>query len=168
MWKLRITWFSYFVHIISILFSHFGARDPGLANRRQGARRPGFRAPKCENNMKIILNTHVLKRDLTRSHYFHMFFILFAYYFHILGPGTRTWAPKRRRAGPLAAALGPGPGFRAPKYENDMIIMWNKCENHAILHFHIIFYCFHIFGPGTRAQAPKRRPRPQNVKMVWK
>ena len=55
---------------------------------------------KCENNVKI-----------EESHVFHIFFILFSYYFHILGPRTRAQAPKRRRGGQAlagtAAALVP-------------------------------------------------------------
>ena len=53
-------------HIIFIFFSYVGARDPGLGPKAaaRGPGRawpaaalgpgPGFRAPTCENNMKLI------------------------------------------------------------------------------------------------------------------
>ena len=84
--------------------------------------------------------------EIEKSHYFHMFFILFSYYVHILGPKA---AAGQARPGPRAAALGPRPGSRAPKCENNMKIILKKYENNVISQFHIIFtfysYYFHIF-----------------------
>ena len=98
MWNWEITLFSYLFHIISILFSHFGARDPGLGPKAaaRGPGRawpaaalgpgPGFRAPKCENNIKKYENDVI-------SH-FHIIFIFYSYYFHIFitfwGSGPRS------------------------------------------------------------------------------
>ena len=102
MWRLQITLFSYF----SILFSHFGARNPGpgpkaaAGQARPGPRaaalgpRPGSRAPKCENNMKIIWK----KYENNVISQFHIIFTFYSYYFHIfitfLGSGPRPGPQK--------------------------------------------------------------------------
>ena len=82
--------------------------------------------------------------------------------------GNRSAAQPKAAAGGqaragTAAALGPGPGFRAPKCENNMKIIWEKCENNVTCQFHIICtfysYYFHIFmtfwGSGPRSGPPK-------------
>ena len=80
--------------------------------------RPGSWASKCENNMKIISNKDKSNKDKSRdsvkSTYFHMYFILCSYDFHILcpwdsGPGLKAAA--RAQPGPVPPPLeGPGPG----------------------------------------------------------
>ena len=95
MWNWEITLFSHFLHIILILFSHFGARDPGLGPKAaaRGPGRawpaaalgpgPGFRAPKCENNMKIIWKT--CENDVfCQVHIIFTFFhIIFIFLWHV-------------------------------------------------------------------------------------
>jgi hypothetical protein len=61
MWKSFESWKSHYFHeknhILRLLFSHFGARDLGLGPKMAAGRAqavPGFRASKCENNMKTI------------------------------------------------------------------------------------------------------------------
>ena len=106
MWNCEITLFSYLFHIIFILFSHFGARDPGLGPKAaaRGPGRawpaaalgpgPGFRAPKCENNMKIIWK----KYENNVISQFHIIFTFYSYYFHIFitfwGSGPRSGPQK--------------------------------------------------------------------------
>ena len=106
MWKHRNHMIFIFFHIIFILFSHFGARDPGLGPKAaaRGPGRawpaaalgpgPGFRAPKCENNMKIICKKH--ENNVTSP--VHIFFTFYSYYFHIfitfLGSGPRSGSQK--------------------------------------------------------------------------
>ena len=87
MWNCEITWFSHF----SILFSHFGARNPGPGPKAAAGQarpgpfaaalgpRPGSRAPKCANNMKIIWNKY---KDNVISN-FHMISTFFSHYLHI-------------------------------------------------------------------------------------
>ena len=78
--------------------------------------------------------------EIVKSHYFHIFVILFSYFFHIFGPGTR-----------------------APKCENNMKIIWKTYENNVICQVHIIFtfysYYFHIcitfLGSGPRSGLQK-------------
>ena len=75
-----------------------------------------------------------------------------------LGPKAAVMVPAWARP-----AAGPGPRFQAPKCENHMKIIWEKCENNVISEFHIIFtfytYYFHIFvtflGSGPRSKPPK-------------
>ena len=52
------------------------------------------RAPKCENNMKIIWTKIWKSCDFSISHYFHMLFILFSFFYHIFRLGTQIRAPK--------------------------------------------------------------------------
>ena len=96
---------SHDFHIGFILFSHFGARDPGLgpkAAARSPARAwptaalgpgPGLRAPKCENNLKIIRKTHENNVICQVHIIFHILFILFSYFSHISGLGTQIQTP---------------------------------------------------------------------------
>ena len=103
--------------------------------------------------MKIMWNCEITL--------FSYFFIVFSYYFHILGPGTRDWAPKRRHGPgpPPLCGLGPGSG---PQNVNNMKIIWKTYENNVISQLDIIFisylYYFHIFitilglGPRSRPQ----------------
>ena len=106
MWNWQITIFSHLFHIIFILFSHFGTRNPGpgpkaaAGQARPGPRaaalgpRPGSRAPKCENNMKIIWK----KYENNVISQFHIIFTFYSYYFHIfitfLGSGPRSGPQK--------------------------------------------------------------------------
>ena len=106
MWTWQITLFSHFFHIIFILFSHFGARNPGpgpkaaAGQARPGPRaaalgpRPGSRAPKCENNMKIIWKRY--ENNVISQ--FHIIFTFYSYYFHIFitfwGSGPRSGPQK--------------------------------------------------------------------------
>ena len=103
MWNCEITFlfisFSYYFHI-------FGPRTRAQApKRRQGARhRPG--PPSLwgpgpgsgPQNAKIICKwyeTNIWKYgDFTISHYFHILFILFSYFYHIFGLGAQIRAPK--------------------------------------------------------------------------
>ena len=71
---------------------------------------------KCENH--VSLANHIIFTFV--SYYFHMIFTFW-------GPGAAARGPGR--AWP-AAALGPGPGFRAPKCENNMKII---CKNVEIM-----------------------------------
>ena len=105
MWKSEITLFSYLCHITFILFSHFGARDPGLGPKAaaRGPGRawpaaalgpgPGFRAPYCENNMKIVFQNVKIMWFHTSTLFSH-FCILFSHLYHICGLGTQIRAPK--------------------------------------------------------------------------
>ena len=74
--------------------------------------------------------------------------------------------------------LGPGSGSGAQKCHKNLKIILIKCENNVKVwksqYFHVFSYYvhinFHIFGPGTRAQALKRwraRPGPGPVPPLW-
>jgi hypothetical protein len=105
---------------------------------------------KCENHVKVW------------NHIIFIFFILSSYFFHILGPGTRAWARKRRRSRP-----GPGPPLWAPKCKNGMKIITKKtCENNEISRFHMIFtfiYIIFIFVSHFWAWDPDAGPKSHNV-----
>ena len=78
MWICEITLFSHFVHMIFILFSHFGARNPGPG--------PGPRP----QHVKFIWKTY--ENNVIAN--FHIIFAFISYYFHICvtfwgsGPGS--------------------------------------------------------------------------------
>ena len=93
--KLTNHIFSHLFHIIFILFSHFGARNPGpgpkaaAGQARPGPRaaalgpRPGSRAPKCENNMKRIWQSMKIMWFLNFtlfSHFIHIIFIFLSHF----------------------------------------------------------------------------------------
>ena len=123
--------------------------------------RSGPRAQKdMKMQMKIIWNgnqNHVEVRD-------HMIFIFISYHLYV---NFTFWGPTpwpRLQSG--GKGLRPCPArrrFGAPKCENNMKIMWNKYENNAIAHFHIIFtftshhvhMIFTSLGSGPRSGFPK-------------
>jgi hypothetical protein len=71
-------------------------------------------------------------------------------------------AAGRARDVPRTATLGPGPRLRAPEYENKFKSNTQKCENHVIVHFRIIFtfpriifiFLSHV-RRGTQMQSPE-------------
>ena len=88
MWKSCEIVKSHYVHIfhiIFILFSHFGARDPGLG------------LGSGPQHVKIIWKYYEKNKnkwDFITSHVCHMLFILFSYFYNMFGLGTQIRAPK--------------------------------------------------------------------------
>ena len=107
---------------------------------------------KCENNMKTYENNVEVGS--------HLIFICFSHYFHILGPGTRAWAPKRRRAEPGTCrrfgAWARVPGSKNVKiiwrwYEISMNIMWFDTFT-LFSHLFNMIFTFWSLGPRSRPQ----------------
>ena len=101
--------------------------------------------------------------EIVKSPYFHMFFILFSYYFsyyfHVLGPGTRASAPKRRHR----AQAGPGPpplwGLGPGSGPQNVKIIWKWYDFSAFTLFshliHIIFILLSHFWARDPDPGPK-------------